>query len=115
MYLTKNFVTTKELLNLQKKILLNFSGGRVIILGETGRNFAAGMSGGIAYVLDKFGKFSNRCNLEMVELTKADKKDKVFLKETLEEFVTLTGSEVAQDILDNFDVKVLEFVKGEFF
>ena len=95
-------------------MLLNFSGGRVIILGETGRNFAAGMSGGIAYVLDKFGKFSNRCNLEMVELTKADKKDKVFLKETLEEFVTLTGSEVAQDILDNFDVKVLEFVKGKF-
>ena len=73
------------------------------------------MSGGIAYVLDKFGKFSNRCNLEMVELTKADKKDKDFLKETLEEFLTLTGSEVAQNILDNFEVKVQEFVKGKFF
>ena len=103
------------MLDFLQKLLLNVSGGRVIILGETGRNFAAGMSGGIAYVLDKFGKFSNRCNLEMVELTKADKKDKDFLKETLEEFVNLTGSEVAQDILDNFDVKVLEFVKGKSF
>ncbi len=44
------------------------TGGRVVVLGLTGRNFAAGMSGGIAYVLDRTGDFAMRCNLEMVEL-----------------------------------------------
>ena len=44
------------------------TGGCAVILGETGRNFAAGMSGGVAYVLDEFGNFSDRCNLSMVEL-----------------------------------------------
>ncbi len=45
------------------------TGGRVVVLGQTGRNFAAGMSGGIAYVLDEAGDFASRCNQEMVQLT----------------------------------------------
>ena len=111
------------------------TGGRVIILGNTGRNFAAGkilknyfhekkirkkcsfffsfpgMSGGIAYILNKDGKFQDKCNLGMVELTKPDLKDQKFLKETLNDFVAQTGSEIAQDILDNFDIKIQEFIK----
>ena len=48
------------------------TGGRVVVLGRTGRNFAAGMSGGIAYVLDAAGTFARRCNHEMVELEPLD-------------------------------------------
>ena len=48
------------------------TGGRVVVLGRTGRNFAAGMSGGVAYVLDVDGRFERRCNREMVDLEPLD-------------------------------------------
>ena len=53
------------------------TGGRVVVLGATGRNFAAGMSGGMAYVLDADGKFARRCNTEMVDLDPLDDDDEV--------------------------------------
>ena len=87
------------------------TGGRVLILGPTGRNFAAGMSGGIAYILDTDGQFNNRCNPEMVELCQLDANDASFVKDLLEDFVNKTGSEVAQSLLDDFDEALKKLVK----
>ena len=53
------------------------TGGRVVVLGQTGRNFAAGMSGGIAYVLDEAGRFPTRCNTQMVGLEKLEDADEI--------------------------------------
>ena len=55
------------------------TGGRVVVLGQTGRNFAAGMSGGIAYVLDEAGDFATRCNQEMVQLTEMKEAEEIEL------------------------------------
>ncbi|CAH1105035.1 unnamed protein product [Psylliodes chrysocephalus] len=88
------------------------TGGIVVILGLTGRNFAAGMSGGIAYVWDIDGKFSMKCNMEMVELCKLeDKEDVELVKSLLKEFQELTGSLVAETLLNEFDTRRREFVK----
>ncbi|XP_045471677.1 glutamate synthase [NADH], amyloplastic isoform X2 [Harmonia axyridis] len=88
------------------------TGGFVLVLGLTGRNFAAGMSGGIAYVWDIDGKFSTRCNPEMVELCKLEDGDDVSLVRTLlKEFKELTGSIVAEKLLEDFDNRLKEFVK----
>lgn len=67
------------------------TGGMVLILGLTGRNFAAGMSGGIAYVYDTDGSFRNKTNAESVELLLVNEKDKKVMKELLLEFVEATG------------------------
>ena len=76
------------------------TGGRVVILGSTGRNFAAGMSGGIAYVLNPEKKFESRCNKTMVDILPVEsEEDLSFLKETLEEFVAETESSVASRLL----------------
>merc|ERR1711892_1256684 len=62
------------------------TGGRVVILGTTGRNFAAGMSGGIAYVMEELGKFESRCNTTMVDLLPVEEEeDLVFLQKTITE------------------------------
>lgn len=89
------------------------TGGRVVILGPTGRNFAAGMSGGIAYVYDVQASFASKCNPGMVELLPIDKnqEDMDFIKNILEEFVNKTGSEVAKEILGNFGQAAKKFVK----
>uniref|UniRef100_A0ABM0GL38 glutamate synthase (NADH) n=1 Tax=Saccoglossus kowalevskii TaxID=10224 RepID=A0ABM0GL38_SACKO len=88
------------------------TGGRVVILGTTGRNFAAGMSGGIAYVLDKEKKFSQMCNKESISLEAVVKDvDVKFLKQILEEFVESTGSNVAKEILDAWPQPLGNFVK----
>lgn len=88
------------------------TGGIVVILGLTGRNFAAGMSGGIAYVWDIDGKFSTKCNMETVELCKLeDKEDVDLVRSLLKEFQELTGSIVAKNLIDEFDVRRREFVK----
>ncbi|KAF7269671.1 hypothetical protein GWI33_017287 [Rhynchophorus ferrugineus] len=88
------------------------TGGIVLILGLTGRNFAAGMSGGIAYVWDIDGKFSTKCNMEMVELCKLeDKEDVVLVKKLLIEFRDLTGSIIADQLIKEFDSRLKEFVK----
>lgn len=87
------------------------TGGYALILGQTGRNFAAGMSGGIAYVLDKDQKFKDRCNLGMVELCSCDAQDAAFIKDLLEDFVAKTGSEVGQEMLDDFENALQKLVK----
>ncbi|MCF7863277.1 MAG: glutamate synthase large subunit [Kiritimatiellales bacterium] len=88
------------------------TGGRAIILGHTGRNFAAGMSGGIAYVLDEEGDFiENRCNHEMVDFDPLEESDIAYLLERIENHAEFTGSSVAKRILDNWDASLQKFVK----
>ena len=77
------------------------TGGRVVVLGKTGRNFAAGMSGGIAYVLDVDGSFSTRCNREMVDLEPLKSDDDVtIVRDLIRAHVLYTGSDHAARILD---------------
>jgi len=116
------------------------TGGIVVCLGTTGRNFAAGMSGGIAYVFDATGDFEQRCNLAMVELepiTAEDdalealehqggdleshgrvdvshdmtRYDAIRLKQLIEQHLHYTGSQRAKEILDNWDQSLPQFVK----
>ncbi|HLL89918.1 MAG TPA: glutamate synthase large subunit, partial [Tepidisphaeraceae bacterium] len=88
------------------------TGGRVVVIGPTGRNFAAGMSGGIAYVFDTSGQFRDLCNLEMVDLEKPDKPEDVdTLRRLLTNHHELTGSTVAKAILDDFENELRWFVK----
>ncbi len=87
------------------------TGGRIVILGPTGRNFAAGMSGGIAYVLDTNGDFSARCNMELVELEDMDPQDEILVKEMLRKHVQYTDSSVAEAILDNWRENHRQIVK----
>ena len=87
------------------------TGGRVVILGDTGRNFAAGMSGGIAYVYDVKGKFAENCNHEMVDLDSCDLNDKNDLFTMLQKHVEYTGSTVAGFILKDLDNQLRNFVK----
>lgn len=79
------------------------TGGRVVVLGETGRNFAAGMSGGVAYVLANEGALASRVNLDMVCLETLDADDRVLVEELLYEHVALTESSVARALLAAFD------------
>lgn len=87
------------------------TGGMAVILGETGRNFAAGMSGGVAYVYDKARTFPSRCNMEMIEFDVLDAEDNQALKAMIENHLKYTGSDVAQAILSNWDHAVKDFVK----
>ncbi|KYM76287.1 Putative glutamate synthase [NADPH] [Atta colombica] len=88
------------------------TGGCALILGLTGRNFAAGMSGGIAYVLDVDGSFKSKCNPEMVELLPLNKPEEIaYVKQLLEEFIEKTGSLIAQDLLATWPEPTTRFVK----
>ena len=88
------------------------TGGRVVVLGDTGRNFAAGMSGGIAYIWDRDGKFSELCNPGMVELEDMQDDDDIAeLKQLIENHMQYTGSTVARGILDNWEASLQQFVK----
>jgi glutamate synthase (NADPH/NADH) large chain len=108
------------------------TGGTVVVLGQTGRNFAAGMSGGVAYVFDPKRQFKNRCNTSMVQLNtvlpegEQKTQDPVFhsisaefgpasdeanLRTLIEAHFKYTGSEVARDILDNWETALMQFVK----
>ncbi len=81
------------------------TGGRVIVLGRTGRNFAAGMSGGIAYVLDTDGSFARNCNIDMVDLERLDLPDEVALVQGLiARHFELTGSAIGRRVLDTWAV-----------
>jgi glutamate synthase (NADPH/NADH) large chain len=75
------------------------TGGRVVVLGATGRNFAAGMSGGIAYVLDADGTFASRVNTELVDVVDLDADDVAWLTATLQKHADFTGSTVAKGVL----------------
>ena len=83
----------------------------VIILGETGRNFAAGMSGGIAYVYDPRGEFTEKCNLEMVALETLQKDDETLIRKLLLNHLDSTSSTVAECILEDFTREKRRFVK----
>ena len=87
------------------------TGGRVVVIGTTGRNFAAGMSGGVAYVLDEKADFTIRCNLEMVDLDPMDKDDIEVVKALLMKHYQYTQSTVAKRILDNWTAYQKKFVK----
>jgi glutamate synthase (ferredoxin) len=87
------------------------TGGRVVILGETGRNFAAGMSGGIAYVWDATGTFGQKVNKEMVELEPLDAGDLEYVKGRIEKHVEYTDSTRGRAILDGWKTEQSRFVK----
>src|SRR5438034_3353200 len=87
------------------------TGGRVVVLGPTGRNFAAGMSGGIAYVLDRSGSFAARCNGQLVELDPLAEHDEAELAGLLERHAFHTGSPVAKALLADWPRAALSFVK----
>ena len=88
------------------------TGGRVVILGKTGRNFAAGMSGGIAYILDEAGTFESRCNLGMVDLEALDQIDDINeVKDLVRRHLEYTGSPEAARVLRDFDTLRESFVK----
>ena len=88
------------------------TGGRVVILGPTGRNFAAGMSGGIAYVWNPAGGFHDLCNPEMVELEALDSEsDRAEVRGLIERHLACTGSTVARAVLDDWRRSVRQFVK----
>ena len=79
------------------------TGGRVVVLGPTGRNFAAGMSGGVAYVLDEEGLFSKRCNMGMVGFEQLAEADVMELRAMVEEHRQRTGSPVAERVLGRWE------------
>ena len=88
------------------------TGGRVVIIGKTGRNFGAGMSGGIAYVYDADGDFRSRCNMEMILLERLDEaEDLDLVKGLLERHQEYTDSTVAGNILKNWPDEAASFVK----
>jgi glutamate synthase domain-containing protein 3 len=88
------------------------TGGTVVVLGSTGRNFAAGMSGGIAYVFDDKGDFSTRCNQQMVGLEKlSEASEAEAVRKLIESHVNYTGSEHARRILENWSANTGKFVK----
>ncbi|CAF0729763.1 unnamed protein product [Brachionus calyciflorus] len=88
------------------------TGGVAVILGLTGRNFAAGMSGGIAYIHDPTGVFPPKCNKESVALYKVvEDDDLIYLKTILTDFYEATKSEVAKGILDNWPLSTASFIK----
>ena len=88
------------------------TGGKVVILGPTGRNFAAGMSGGVAYVLDEAGDFATRCNQEMVGLEKVEDPDDLEdLKSIIQHHQEHTGSTKAAQVLEQWPAIASKFVK----
>ena len=88
------------------------TGGRVVVLGKTGKNFAAGMSGGIAYVLDEDNDLYTRMNKEMVSSEEVSNKyDVMELKDMIKEHVAFTNSEKGKEILDNFSEYLPKFKK----
>ncbi|HZE86538.1 MAG TPA: glutamate synthase subunit alpha, partial [Puia sp.] len=87
------------------------TGGRVVILGDTGRNFAAGMSGGIAYVYDVKGQFPSLCNREMVDLDPVNAEDGAELKDMIQRHYVYTASTVAKFVLEDFENQLQHFVK----
>jgi len=87
------------------------TGGRVVILGKTGRNFAAGMSGGIAYVFDPERALERLCNKDMVDVETMETEDKVEVKAMIEKHFKYTGSDPAEWILEKWEEASELFVK----
>jgi glutamate synthase (NADPH/NADH) large chain/glutamate synthase (ferredoxin) len=88
------------------------TGGVVVVLGKTGRNFAAGMSGGVAFVLDENGIFKHQCNLSMVELEPVkDPADQTLLRSLIERHQQYTGSRKAKKVLDEWSATLPKFLR----
>ncbi|MFH0858112.1 MAG: hypothetical protein V1842_01000, partial [Candidatus Omnitrophota bacterium] len=87
------------------------TGGRIVVLGRTGKNFAAGMSGGIAYVYNRQGNFKYHCNYDMVGLERLNLEDIEAVKKLILNHYKYTNSLLAQRLLDNFSVEIRDFVK----
>lgn len=88
------------------------TGGKVVVLGVTGRNFAAGMSGGVAYILDETGDFATRCNMSMVGLEKLEDAEEINdLYQMIQKHVDYTGSEKGSKVLAYWEEMVPKFVK----
>lgn len=88
------------------------TGGTVVVLGKTGRNFAAGMSGGVAYVLDVDSKFRNRCNSELVDLDPVIEVDDILtLQMMIQQHQRHTSSKLAKQVLADFDSLLPKFIK----
>jgi glutamate synthase (NADPH/NADH) large chain len=87
------------------------TGGRVVVLGRTGRNFAAGMSGGIAYVLNGNHEFERRCNHDLVDLEPLDSDDLAFVVDAIARHVDLTGSALGARLLAAWSATALQFTK----
>jgi glutamate synthase (ferredoxin) len=88
------------------------TGGRVVVLGRCGRNFAAGMSAGIAYVLNDEGDFDRHCNMDMVELeVMDDPEDRRELKKIIEKHHRYTGSRIAKELLSDWENSCRRFIK----
>jgi glutamate synthase domain-containing protein 2/glutamate synthase domain-containing protein 3/glutamate synthase domain-containing protein 1 len=88
------------------------TGGVVVVLGPTGRNFAAGMSGGIAYVLDADGTFKNRCNPALVDLEKLEEPEEIAeLQDLVGEHARRTGSPLAEQLLSEWEDRIADFTK----
>ena len=88
------------------------TGGRVVVLGPTGRNFAAGMSGGLAFVLDEDGSFRSKVNPMMLDqLEPLDEADSIEVRDLIAEHVQRTGSTLGQRVLDQWESLQSTFVK----
>ncbi len=88
------------------------TGGKVVVLGRTGRNFAAGMSGGVAYILDEQGDFATRCNTQMVGLEKLEDPEEIHdLRQLIQRHVDYTQSQKALKVLAHWDAMLPKFVK----
>lgn len=87
------------------------TGGRVVVLGMTGRNFGAGMSGGMAFVYDERGDFADRVNHDMVQIEELTEEDRSWLHDTVTRHREFTGSTVADSILNSWPVEVSKFRK----
>jgi glutamate synthase domain-containing protein 2/glutamate synthase domain-containing protein 1/glutamate synthase domain-containing protein 3 len=88
------------------------TGGRVVVLGPAGRNFGAGMSGGLAYVLDKAGDFAKRVNPQMVDVARLEDLEEIIeVRQMIERHVQYTGSELGKRVLANWNANVPKFVK----
>ena len=88
------------------------TGGRAIILGPSGRNFAAGMSGGIAFVLDQHNTFRSKCNMESVDILSVEREDDLtWLYDTLTDFKNRTGSTIAAGLLEDWPANAIQLVK----
>jgi len=87
------------------------TGGEVLVLGNTGSNFAAGMSGGVAWIYDVNGDFPNKCNKEMVDLDPLDEQDELRINSLLKKHIQLTGSKLAEFILSDWATQSAHFIK----
>jgi glutamate synthase (NADPH/NADH) large chain len=87
------------------------TGGEVLVIGSTGSNFAAGMSGGVAWIYDSKGEFAGKCNKEMVDLDPIDEQDELRINHLLKMHVKLTDSNLAKFLLSDWATQSSHFIK----